>query len=136
VPKANEKYWTQLPLQPIDYFWKRSLLLDAEDAFKDEDCDEELDEKVGADWPDRLEKHLDKVSGYLKDRVFYLVGEEDNQFKTANSDMFIELCKIIGTAEKYYFEKKRASLLATSPAGYSGQFENRSRKWRPLCGTH
>lgn len=124
VPPIDEKYEQKLPNQPLDFFLKRLYLLQADDAFKKPKCYDDMREKFGDDGLTRLGDYVDCLSKYIADRTFYLVGNEDNEFKSDNSEMFTELCQMLTVAERHYFDGRAYTLQKVHPLAVQVNLRN------------
>ena len=115
VPKITNsnfsKYISKIKKRPLDFFWKRILLLHLEEILNDPECSYEIQTNFSDKNFMKCEiEFFNKIIEWQSKSKFNLISLEDEEFKEQHKEIFEYICKIIAIAEKHYFEK-RAKLL-------------------------
>lgn len=114
VPRHHpEEYSRKIHQYPLDFFKKRLMILDAEEIFDDNKCENELRE-CDNKFEDTIDSFLSKMSEYRSTQPFSLWTEKEEEFKKECKE-FSKICEILAIAECHNFDKRARLLKGIHP---------------------
>ena len=114
VPQIEiESFKQKISNYPLDYYFQRFLILQAEGIFTDDKCLDFLN-AYNKDFSNIMEIFFKQLLSYQGNNPLTLIEENERNFKIGNK-LFKDVCHILAVAEKQNFNRRAELLKSMHP---------------------